>query len=300
MGTKKGFEASKLQGIITPITTPFTAAGDVDEALFRKQVRFFLRQGVHGVVVGGSTGEGHTLSEGELVKLTGAAVEEAGGRAPVIGGIIVDSTRHAVERGKALAGLGVVALQITPVHYLFKPTDDAMVAHFRTVTEEVGLPVIIYNVIPWCYCSPALLSRIFREAPGVIGVKQSQGDLKLLADLLLTAPPKARIFSAVDALLYPSFALGAHGSIAALPTAAPASCVALWEAVQRGDHPAALALHKRLLALWNTLVGDNLPACVKYALTVQGCETGYPRAPMLPASSSQQADIRRAVEKLLA
>jgi 4-hydroxy-tetrahydrodipicolinate synthase len=75
--------------------------------------------------------------------------------------------------------------------------------------------------------------------------------------------------------------------------------VALWEAVQRGDHQAAFSLHKKLLALWNTLNGDNLPACVKYALDVQGCETGYPRAPMSAATPSQQAAIRAALKKLL-
>ena len=75
-----------------------------------------------------------------------------------------------------------------------------------------------------------------REVPGVIGVKQSAGDLKLLADLLIAAPARGRIFSAVDALLYPSFALGrtARGILAA----APRACVELWEAVRRGDHAA--------------------------------------------------------------
>lgn len=299
MGTRKGVQAPELQGIIPPMTTPFTAEGEVDEGAFRAEVRFLLEQGVHGLAVGGTTGEGHTLSTDELRRLVAAAVEEAAGQVPVIAGIIVDSTRQAIERGRAVADLAVAALQITPVHYLFRPTDEAMVAHFRTVAEEVGLPVIIYNVVPWCYCSPALLTRILREVPGVIGVKQSAGDLKLLADLLLMAGDEARIFSAVDALLYPSFILGAHGAIAAIPTAAPQPCVALWEAVQRGDHETALALHRRLLKLWNALVGDNLPACVKYALTLQGGPGGYPRAPMSPASPAQQEAIRHALEGFL-
>lgn len=240
------------------------------------------------------------MSPEELRHLVAAAVDEVAGRVPVIAGVIVDSTRQAIERGRAVADLGVVALQITPVHYLFRPTDEAMVAHFRAVTEAVGLPVIIYNVVPWCYCSPALLTRILQEVPGVIGVKQSAGDLKLLADLLLWVGEGARIFSAVDALLYPSFVLGAHGSIAALLTAAPQACVALWDAVRQGDHGTALALHRRLLQLWNALVGENLPACVKYALTLQGCPGGAPRAPMSAASPGQQEAIRHALEELLA
>jgi hypothetical protein len=93
-------------------------------------------------------------------------------------------------------------------------------------------------VVPWSYLSPALLTRIMNEVPLVIGVKQSAGDLKLFADLMMMAPDKL-IYSAVDALMYPSYALGAHGSIAAILTAAPHASVALWDAVKAGDHPRA-------------------------------------------------------------
>jgi 4-hydroxy-tetrahydrodipicolinate synthase len=133
------------------------------------------------------------------------------------------------------------------------------------------------------------------EVKGVIGVKQSAGDLKLLADLLLMAGDRHIIMSAVDALLYPSFCLGAHGAIAAILTAVPELCVQLWNAVETGDHATALNLHGRLLRIWNVLAGDNLPANVKTALTLQGREAGRPRSPM-PVSSPEQVDaIRRAL-----
>jgi 4-hydroxy-tetrahydrodipicolinate synthase len=126
------------------------------------------------------------------------------------------------------------------------------------------MPIIIYNVIPWSYLAPALLVRIMKEVPLVVGVKQSAGDLKLFADLMLTAPEKC-IYSAVDALLYPSYALGAYGSIAALPAAAPHASVKLWDAVQIGDHKTAHDLHRKLLVLWNAIIADNLPAATRYA-----------------------------------
>jgi len=202
----------QLFGIVPPMTTPFDGAGELDQAAARAQVRWLLDAGVHGLAAGGSTGEGHALDQDELRRLVRAVAEEAAGRVPVIAGIIVDSTRDAVRRGRAVMGLGVAALQVTPVHYLFRPDDAAMLEHFRAIAEATRLPVIIYNVVPWSYLSPALLCRIVAEVPGVIGVKQSAGDLKLLADLLIMAGPESRIFSAVDALLYPSFALGAHGA----------------------------------------------------------------------------------------
>jgi 4-hydroxy-tetrahydrodipicolinate synthase len=260
-------------------------------------VRYLIETaGVHGLAVGGSTGEGHTLTTDETRRLTAIAVEEAGGAVPIITGIITDSTRAAIERGKAVAELGVAALQVTPVHYLFRPDDAAMQRHFAAIAESTGLPVLIYNVVPWAYLSPPLLARIIREVEGVIGVKQSAGDLKLLADLLLLLGDRGVILSAVDALLYPSFALGAHGAIAAILTASPALCVRLWGAVRDGDHATALALHQHLLPIWDAISGDNLPANVKYAMELQNRPAGEVRAPMPKTSGAQAGAIRAALE----
>jgi 4-hydroxy-tetrahydrodipicolinate synthase len=166
------------------------------------------------------------------------------------------------------------------------------------MADETGMPIIIYNVIPWSYLAPALLVRIMQEVPLVVGVKQSAGDLKLFADLMLTAPEKC-IYSAVDALLYPSYALAAYGSIAALPAAAPHASVKLWDAVQKGDHKTALDLHRKLLVLWNAIIADNLPAATRYAQEQQGLPTGtFPRAPMTPATEQQRIAIRKALDGL--
>jgi 4-hydroxy-tetrahydrodipicolinate synthase len=251
------------------MTTPFDDGGEIDAAAVRAQVRWLLDRGVHGLAAGDSTGEGHTLDADELRRLVATLVEAADGRVPVIVGIIVDSTRDAIRRGQALADLGVAAL--------FRPDDEAMLAHFRAICEATGQKVIIYNVVPWSYLAPDLLLRIMRELPGVIGVKQSAGDLKLVADLLLGAREGDHIFSAVDALLYPSFILGAHGTIAALPTAAPGPCTALWDAVQRDDHRRAHELHRRLLRLVEC-AGRRQPAGLRQARADAAGLSGGPAA----------------------
>lgn len=284
-------------GIVPPMTTPFRADDTIDEGALRSETRYLIDTAhVHGLAVTGSTGEGHALTTDEVRRITATVVEEARGRVPVITGIITDSTSSAVERGLAVRDLGVAALQVTPVHYLFRPDDDATVRHFETLADRTSLPIIIYNVVPWTYLSPQLLARIIGAVPGVIGVKQSAGDMKLLADLLLLVADRSRIMSAVDALLYPSFALGAHGAIAAILTAVPTLCVQLWDAVQGGDHKQALALHEKLLPIWNAIAHDNLPANVKHCQALTGRPGGVPRAPM-PATSAAQADaIQRALQ----
>ena len=287
-----------LYGVVPPMTTPFDVEGEVNYEYLRKDVKYLIEKAkVHGVAIGGSTGEGYALSTKELRGSLEVAVDEANGRVPLIAGIIVDSTRQAIERAKAVQDLDLAALQITPVHYLFKPTDEMMYKYYETISEAVDIPILIYNVIPWSYCNPELLIKIITEVDGVIGVKQSASDIKLLADLIHDLRNRGVIFSAVDALLYPSFTLGAHGTIAALPTAAPGLCVKLWDQVKSGEHIGALETHNKLLTIWNTLAGDNLPANVKCAMELQGRPSGYPRSPMPVSSAEQKKRIKAALKE---
>lgn len=290
---------SALAGVIPPSTTPFNEDGSIDYDAAGSQIDWLIKEGAHGVAVGGSTGEGHTLDRDEYCQLVKSAVDAAAGRVPVIAGIICDSTQEAVRRGQMVADMGVAALQVTPVHYLFRPDDDSMVMHFRTLADETGQDILIYNVVPWTYLSPQLLLRIMDEVPKVIGVKQSAGDLKLFADLMADAKPGNLIFSAVDALMYSSYTLGAHGSIAAILSAAPKPSVELWDAVKAGDHAKAHDLHLKLLRLWNALLPhDNLPAATKFAQSLQGVDSKLPRAPMQVADEGQRAGITAALKGL--
>ncbi len=287
----------KLFGVVPPMTTPFDETEEIDYELLKIDVEHLVGKAkVHGLAIGGSTGEGYSLSTKETRTAIESTIETVKGRVPVIAGIIVDSTRQAVERAKALQDLEVDALQITPVHYLFKPNDEMMYQYFQTISEAVDIPILIYNVVPWSYCSPELLIKIITEVDGVVGVKQSASDVKLLADLILGLKDRGRIFTAVDALLYPSYALGAHGSIAAILTAVPELCVKQWNQVVQGDHVGALESHNKLLTIWDALSADNLPANVRYAMELQGRPGGLPRSPMPTSSQEQKDQIKMALK----
>jgi 4-hydroxy-tetrahydrodipicolinate synthase len=289
---------SELHGIIAPFTTAFTESGAIDLNLVKPQVDWMIDNGVHGLAAGGSTGEGHALDQQEYKELIAATKEAINGRVPLVAGIIANSTAEVAARGHCVKDLGVAVLQITPPHYLFRPNDDAMVQHFRDIYDDCGVPILIYNVVPWCYLSPDLLLRIMDEVPGVLGVKQSAGDMKLFADLMRRSKPQNLIFSAVDALLYPSYQLGARGAIAAILTAAPGPSVRLWDAVIAEDWQTARDLHERLMPLWDAIGQDNMPSLVKYAQHLQGLDAGLARRPTSPASDAQKAAVKAALKTL--
>jgi 4-hydroxy-tetrahydrodipicolinate synthase len=198
-----------------------------------------------------------------------------------------------------LEGIELAALQITPVHYLFKPDAEATIPHFREIYDATDIPILIYNVIPWNYLSVELMLRIMHEVPGVVGMEQRAGDLKSVSDLVLKLEPHNVVLTGTDALLCPAFALGVDGEISALTTAVPGVCVQLWNAVKTGNHKMALDLHRRLSALWNAMPHDNLPACVKYAQRRQGLGFYQPRAPMNRVTDGQKTAIDAALRGLL-
>ncbi|MGV8918070.1 MAG: dihydrodipicolinate synthase family protein [Pseudomonas sp.] len=288
-----------LRGILPPVTMPFSPDGKLKTDAIAEQMDWTIKAGANGVVAGGSTGEGHTLSTEEFADAMKATADGVAGRVPFIAGLIVNSTKEAVDRTKLLQDIKVDALQVTPVHYLFQPGADATVEHFRHIWDETGVPIIIYNVIPWNYLSVDLMLRIMEEVPGVIGMKQSGGDIKSVSDLILRSKPDNIVLTGVDALLYSAFSLGADGAITALTAALPSVTSKLFQLTAAGKHEEALAIHYKLSALWNVIPHSNLPACVKYIQHRQGLPMFDPRAPMERVSDEQKKKIDSALAALI-
>ncbi len=290
--------SKNLRGVLPPAVTIFDEAEKISESGMQDQVRFLMQSGVHGITVGGSTGEGHTLSSQELSDIVKITLEVTDSKVPLIAGIIENSTKSVIKKIDALKNLPINALQITPVYYLFEPDQASIIEYYRDISKSTDKPIIIYNVIPWVYLSVETLLKVMDEVPQVIGVKQSAGDLESLALLLKKRPPGKLVITAVDPLLCSSFCLGADGVIAALPTAAPSACVALWNACQQNNFSYANSLHEKLLGVWDTIKGPNLPANVKYCLELQGCNSGIPRRPMQKTTDAQKSSIEKAFSEL--
>src|SRR2546423_2679866 len=102
----------RLTGVLPPITLPFDAQGNLVKGALRGQIDFIIGQGARAVVAGGSTGEGHTLTDAEYETVMREAYEATAGRVPFVAGLIVQSTRDAIERVKRMKGLKIEALQV--------------------------------------------------------------------------------------------------------------------------------------------------------------------------------------------
>lgn len=290
-------DAALFRGIMPPLVTPFRPDEELDEDAFRQEIAYHVQAGVHGLSIGGSTGEGAMLRDDELKRIWTIAKEEVRGRIPVIAGIIRDSTRDAVACARTARELGLDALMVTPIHYN-KPTDDGMCEFYASLGRAVGMPIIIYNVVAMNPVSPELLCRLV-EIPRVVGIKQSGGDIHGLAEMIRLVGQQVTIMSAMDDLLIASFVLGAHGAIAGTCALLPRQCVELYDAVAKHDLERARALHELMLPLVRaTIFGvRNYPSGVKAAITLMGRRAGRARSPLMELTPAELASLRAIVQR---
>lgn len=283
-------------GLIAPALTPFTENGSIDYGIYREQLEYLLEQGVHGISPGGSTGEGAVVEDDELGRLVAEARSVAGDR-PVVAGVIRTSTKAAVRAGLIARDAGADALMVTPTFYnVLVPDDNGNEQFYRALSDEVGLPIVIYNVVPQNEITPDLFTRL-RQIEHVAGVKQSVGGIMAMYDMRLTAPD-AKVYAATDEMLFNCFELGADGAISAVLSLFPAECRRLWDYAQEGRHEEGRALQDQMFPLWKVIRGPQFPARVKAALRILGRNLGENRSPASPVPAEVQAALTQALAPL--
>lgn len=284
----------KIEGIMPPMVTPFTKDEEIDESALRKEAQYMLKAGVHGITVCGSTGEGYSMTSEEVGRVTAIVKKEVGSKVPLITGVITDAAKIAVSHARAAKENGADALMVTPVHYVFHPTDEGSVAFYKSIGDATDLPIIIYNVVPWNTVTADLAVKL-TAVKQFKGIKQSGGDIHGLADMVKAVGDKISIMSAIDDMLFPTFLIGAKGAIAAICTVAPELCVQSWEAAKKGDVKKGIEIHHKLLPIWRAVGPNDMPARVKEALGQLGRPVGVARNPLLPVDAKVKKEIHDAL-----
>jgi 4-hydroxy-tetrahydrodipicolinate synthase len=259
--------------------TPFADDNSIDRSALETEAKFLRATGVQGIVVGGSTGEGAGLSELELYEAVRVVIQSTDGALPVLGGVIADTSEEAIRLGIAAKGAGACGLQVPPPHFQYVTSVEILARYYQDITDATGLPLIIYNVVPWAQVAIASLKKICSENPLIIGVKQSGYNIHALAELLSNLKGKIKFFSAIDDLIYPSFMLGVDGTISGTSCLFPRETLEMLRCVQSGNLDRALDLHNRILPVWRCIEGPGFPGQIKYAMSLLGRSTGKPRAP---------------------
>jgi 4-hydroxy-tetrahydrodipicolinate synthase len=291
----------KFDGIIPPVITPFTEKGDLDEAGLRKNLKFLLDSGVHGIVVNGTTGEAESLTIEERRQILKIAESEIGGKVPLIAGTGAPSTRAVIKLTKDAKDAGAdAALIVTPFYHV--PTEEALIKHYQEVGESVDLPIIVYNIPQHTSVNvnPPILKRLCDSVPQIIAYKDSSGNMGQLAETIRVFKDKISILIGADDLLLPGLVLGAQGAIIAVGNVAPRLAVEIFTLTAKGDLTGAKERFFKWLPLARacTLSTYNFPAGVKDAVRLLGRPAGPSRAPLTLSSPEEMEVIRQALKNI--
>ncbi|KMO42191.1 hypothetical protein VQ03_11620 [Methylobacterium tarhaniae] len=261
--------AQGLGGALTALVTPFTAGGTrLDERALGDLVAWQVAQGIEGLVVGGPTAEGPTLTEAERDRALRVALAAAGGRVPVIAATESNCTRTAIARTRAAEAAGADAtLAVTP--YYNRPTQEGLYRHCAAIAAACDRPLLLHAnpARTGIDLLPDTLARL-AALPGIAGLVDAAGDLARLGVIERAPGPDVPILSGDDATAAAHRAMGGRGCVSVVANLVPGPCAALQRAARAGDHARARAIQAGLGPLIAALARETDPGPVKLALAL--------------------------------
>lgn len=278
-------------GSMVALVTPFKE-GKVDREGLEALVEFHVKNGTHGIVPCGTTGESATLSHEEHDDVIAAVIKAVKKRVPVIAGTGSNSTAEAVRLTREAEKAGADgALLISP--YYNRPTQEGIYQHYKKVAESVGIPLIVYNIPgrTGSKIEPETLARL-SEIKNVAGVKEATGSVDQAIDVVRLSKAGFGVYSGEDSLTFSLMALGGKGVISTVANIVPKEMAELTQACLKGEWEKGRELQLQLIPLIRAVFIETNPIPVKTALSLMGKCRGDLRLPLTPMSEGNLKKLK--------
>ena len=286
-----------FKGSITALITPFRN-GALDEAAFIRLVDWQIKEGTHGLVPVGTTGESPTLDFDEHKRVIDLTVKTANKRVPVIAGTGSNATDEAIELSQYAEKAGADGVLIVTPYYN-KPTQEGLYQHFKAINDAIGIPIVIYNIPGRSIVdmSVATMARL-KDLKNIAGLKDATANLARPSLQRLACGEKFCQLSGEDATALGFMAHGGRGCISVASNVAPRLCADLQNACLSGDFKKALSIQDRLMPLFDVLFVESNPGPVKYAASRLGICSAEMRLPMVPVSDATKKAVDAVLDQL--
>ena len=290
----------KFEGIYTPAITPLAADGSIDKAAFAEVLEYLVESKVHGVIIGGSTGEYYAHTTQERIELAAQAKDVLNGRLPLIVGTGGIRTEDAVAFAQHAKEIKADALLVgTPPYAL--PTQQEIALHVKAVDAAADLPIMLYNY-------PGRMSVSMGEAffdavadsKNIVAIKESSGDMAQLHRLAIKRP-NIQLSCGWDDQALEFFAWGAQSWVCAGSNFIPREHVALYEAcVIEKNFAKGRKIMAAMMPLMDFLEGGKFVQSIKYGCALNGLSTGGVRKPLYDLDAGEKQELQRVVSELKA
>ncbi len=277
------------------LITPFQD-GEVDFQTLEELVDFQIESGIDAIVPVGTTGECPTLSHEEHKKVIECVIKAAGGRVPVIAGAGSNSTDEAIELTAFSKKVGADAtLQVCP--YYNKPMQEGFYQHFKTIAEQVDLPIVLYNIPGRCGGTGLAVETVARlaEVGNIVAIKEATGSLDMASSIINACD--LAVISGDDSLTLPICAVGGKGVISVVANIVPQDVKAMTDLILEGDFVQARKWHNKLFALSKNMLSlATNPIPIKAALAMLDMADEEMRLPMTPLDESKKKILQQTLK----
>lgn len=287
-------------GVFPALLTPFTAQGNLDLAMYEKNLAAQVSAGVHGIILGGSLGEASTIRVAEKETLVKRSKEILGNRIPVILNIAESSTDDAIAQAQLAGQWGADGLMLLPP-MRYKSDDRETVRYFMDVAKSTALPIMIYNN-PVDYkidTRPEMFDELVQCA-NITALKESSRDVTNLTRMKNRFGDRIKILCGVDTLAMEELCLGADGWVAGLVCAFPAETVAIYNLVKAGKIAEATKIYRWFMPLLELDIHPKLVQYIKLAAAECGIGNEYVRAPRLVLEGEERERVLKIIREGIA
>ncbi len=288
-----------LRGLIPPMLTPLTEDREIDVAALHRLVEYLITGGVDGLFVLGTTGEGAWLSDAQCRTVVHETVTAAGGRVPVLVGVLQPSTRRVLDMVEWVQPSGADAIVVThPYYYEVDAYTQEM--HFRAIAQASALPVVIYNIPSKTYnaLEPEVVQHLLEE-PNIIALKESSADFAYFSQVLdlCQARPGFSVLQGAVRDSLEALRRQATGIVPGLGNLAPALFAQFLSLVEAEQWAHAEALQRQISMLWTLHTKAYWLSALKYAASVLDLCTPTTIGDHTPLDEATRAAIEQIVRQ---
>ena len=279
--------------VITAMITPFDQEGNVNYGGVAELSKYLVDHGSEGILAGGTTGEGATLSEEEKIKLYKTVIESVGDKAYVIGNAGGIDTESIIRFIKKIENIGLVALLVIVPFYV-KPTQEGMYRHFKKIADSTKLPIILYNVPGRTGANilPETVKRLTDVCENIVGIKDAVGNWEQTTKERILLPENFLIYSGDDSFTLPLISIGGAGVISVASHIIGDEMLELVKAAESGNLKEAAKIHLKYYRMMKELFFITNPIPVKTAINLMGLPGGTFRLPMVEASEKEENFVK--------
>ncbi len=286
-----------FKGSNVALITPFKN-NKLDEDSYIKLINFHLENGTNGLVPAGTTGESPTLSHDEHQKVIQLCVSETKNKVPVIAGTGSNSTEEAISLSKHAEKAGADGILIVTPYYN-KPTQEGLYQHYKSINDNCGLPIIIYNIPSRSVVDMSVdtMARLF-ELKNIVGVKDATGDLNRVDQQKAKMGNEFIQLTGNDDNAFEFNKRGGVGSISVTANIAPKLCSEFQKFSKSNsdnEFKEAQRLDQMLQPLHKTLFIESNPSPVKYAAKLLGLCGDEVRLPLVRITTNSQKEVKKAL-----